>query len=319
MHWEILLMITAFRDVILHSGAIPALVQLIEDHLTKLPSTTLLPNESFTTICHASWTIAQLCKGTPLPEITFLRPAFPTLMKLFHHNRIDTLTNVSWAFVSIAKVDIHAIQPLIRQFVALLTRPLLILQAAAMQIIGQLVTADHRIIQDVIDAGGLAQFRVCLLHGKKEIVSESCRILCKLANGTEEQRHVIISEDIFLALSHLLYTETEDMIVIKEVIEVMEMIIRKSSPELTLRILDEEMTMNAFRCAIFTISDVSLLHQILQIVERIFQVAHTMSVLQIVIEIMNTDEEMMNQINRLRFYHHSDKIRCIAQKIFMLM
>ena len=76
-----------YRDQCLDTGLMPLIVQRTMQYLND-------KNLSF--LRNAVWTVSNLCRGKPAPELQKIQPCFPLLRTLVYYRDADVLMNILW-------------------------------------------------------------------------------------------------------------------------------------------------------------------------------------------------------------------------------
>jgi hypothetical protein len=104
---------TESRDAVLAAGALEPLIANLQNPAT----TSLLRN--------ATWSLSNLCRGTPKPDVARLAPAIPVLVGLLRSDDVDTLMDACWALSYLSDGDEARIQCVVDHGAAAALSPLL--------------------------------------------------------------------------------------------------------------------------------------------------------------------------------------------------
>mmetsp|Transcript_142900 Transcript_142900/g.398124 ORF Transcript_142900/g.398124 Transcript_142900/m.398124 type:complete len:664 (+) Transcript_142900:82-2073(+) len=194
----------ALRDLTLGGGAL----QPILDLLDRQPSLSMLRN--------ATWTLSNLCRGKPQPNLDLLVAALPTLARSIYSNDEDVLIDSAWAlsYISdgtndrIAAVLDAGILP---RAVELLQHDSSRVQTPALRIVGNIVTGDDSQTQQVLAVGALPHLRALLNHTKRSIQKESCWAISNITAGNQEQIQAVLDAGMIQPLLQLLRTSPQEV------------------------------------------------------------------------------------------------------------
>ena len=123
------------------------------------------------------WTISNLCRGKPQPDITLVRDCIPALSYVISRaNDSSIIVDATWALSYLSDGDVDRIEHLVPVIPIMFT--LLENECASnvllpvLRTLGNIVTGNERQTQMVIDAG-------ILKHANKLLHSPSVRMRCK--------------------------------------------------------------------------------------------------------------------------------------------
>lgn len=155
------------RNYVLECGGLQALLKLVVEN----PKVTLLRN--------ATWTISNLCRGKPQPELQMVQPALPILCQLLFHNDEEVLIDACWAISYLSDGTNDHIQSVINaqvvpKLVELLGYFTTGVQTPALRTLGNIVTGTDQQTSVVISCGALQKLSALLHHSKKGIRKETC-------------------------------------------------------------------------------------------------------------------------------------------------
>ncbi|KAH8061502.1 hypothetical protein JL722_4130 [Aureococcus anophagefferens] len=175
---------TESRDAVLAAGRNPA-------------TTSLLRN--------ATWSLSNLCRGTPKPDVARLAPAIPVLVGLLRSDDVDTLMDACWALSYLSDGDEARIQCVVDHGAAAALSPLLghashKVVTPALRTLGNVVTGNDAQTQAALDAGVLAHVAALLASPRKAIRKETCWLVSNVAAGTPPQIAAVASDAALLKL-----------------------------------------------------------------------------------------------------------------------
>ena len=177
-----------------------------------------------------SWTVNNLCRGSPSPDSKYIKDAVEILNEMFQLPDNEILQDVGWGFSSLTDpcarmtVDTNDAKefdekfPLIKESGALkkliecLNHDEYDVRLPMLRALGNLVTGGDEQTQDVINMG-LCDKLAALLDLKQSAVSdrnestflkETCWMISNITAGTEEQIDCVMKNDIFPSLINLL-------------------------------------------------------------------------------------------------------------------
>jgi len=199
---------TKMRDEVLKHHALTTLLRQLDPNTTPV---SMLRN--------ATWTLSNLCRGTPKPPFALVKPALPTLASLICSNDVEVLGDACWALSYLSDDTNEKIQAVIdagvcRRLVELLVHQSARVSTPALKVVGNLVTGEEAQTQAVIDCGALPCLAKLLSHDKKDVRKEACFALSNITAGNKEQLQAVIDHKIVPVLARML--ETEDLDVRKE-------------------------------------------------------------------------------------------------------
>lgn len=179
-----------YRDMVLKAGALPVLLLNVE----HADNETLLGN--------VTWSISNLCRGKPQPELELIAPALPGLTWLMKKtsmasdesmkSKYDVLADVLWALSYASDGDDDRIQAVmdtdcIASLVSILSEGNPKLLTPALRTTGNFVTGNAQQTQVVIDAGVLNVAESLLRNEKRGVRKEACWLLSNISAGTQSQ------------------------------------------------------------------------------------------------------------------------------------
>jgi len=177
-----------YRDMVLKANALPSLLLNVEQPANE----TLLAN--------VTWSISNLCRGKPQPDLALIAPALPGLAWLLNSlsadetmkSKHDMLADVLWALSYASDGDDERIQAVMdtdctKIVVKILDEGNPKLLTPALRTAGNFVTGNAQQTQAVIDAGVLEIAVKLLQYEKRAIRKETCWLLSNISAGTQSQ------------------------------------------------------------------------------------------------------------------------------------
>ncbi|EGB10280.1 hypothetical protein AURANDRAFT_1526, partial [Aureococcus anophagefferens] len=188
---------TESRDAVLAAGRAAGALEPLIANLQNPATTSLLRN--------ATWSLSNLCRGTPKPDVARLAPAIPVLVGLLRSDDVDTLMDACWALSYLSDGDEARIQCVVDHGAAAALSPLLghashKVVTPALRTLGNVVTGNDAQTQAALDAGVLAHVAALLASPRKAIRKETCWLVSNVAAGTPPQIAAVASDAALLKL-----------------------------------------------------------------------------------------------------------------------
>lgn len=172
-----------------------------------------------------TWTVSNLCRGSPTPPLATLLPVFPVVAALVHSDtEPSVLTDACWALSYLSDGTDDRIQAVIetnvtRRLVDLLSgdRPRAL--TPALRTVGNIVTGSTPQTQVAINCGALQQLRKLLCRAPAHpapVVKEACWALSNITAGSKPQVDAAIASGCIPELVRLL--KHGDMVVRREAV-----------------------------------------------------------------------------------------------------
>ena len=172
----------ALRDTVLQSGAMEGILL----NIAQPASSALLGN--------VVWTLSNLCRGKPQPDLHMVSPALPHLASLLSNPSTpnEVMVDVAWALSYLSDGDDQRIQAcqdanITNRLVELLSSDQPNLVTPCLRTLGNFVSGSDGQTQAVVDANVLGMMKQLLSHRRKNIRKESCWLLSNIAAGTHIQ------------------------------------------------------------------------------------------------------------------------------------
>lgn len=175
------------RDTVLQSGAMEGILL----NIAQPASPGLLGN--------VVWTLSNLCRGKPQPDLHMVSPAVPHLASLLTNPSTpeDVMVDVAWALSYLSDGDDRRIQAcqdanITSRLVELLSSDQPNLITPCLRTLGNFVSGSDGQTQAVVDANVLGMMKHLLGHRRKNIRKETCWLLSNIAAGTHTQIGAVI-------------------------------------------------------------------------------------------------------------------------------
>ncbi|KAF2074361.1 hypothetical protein CYY_004337 [Polysphondylium violaceum] len=163
------------------------------------PLIALLNHSRLALVQNVIWTISNLCRGKPQPNIQKLLPVLASINEAINKNEnSDILGDLCWTASYLCDGPNEKIQLLVNtgivpRLVELLSAEPHCVYTPALRAIGNIVTGDASQTQLALDCGVLEPLTNMLLFNRKSIQKEACWALSNLTAGTSEQISQVIS------------------------------------------------------------------------------------------------------------------------------
>jgi importin subunit alpha-6/7 len=166
-------------------------------------------NESL--LRNVTWSLSNLCRGKPKPQLAHIKPAFPALRHLLSIADEEVVTDACWALSYVSDGEDARIEEVIKSGAV----PLLVnlmgksqklnIMTPALRTIGNIVSGNDRCTQHCLDNNLLQILSVLINHQKKAVRKETCWALSNITAGTQSQIHQVAQYPGLLAnlISHV--------------------------------------------------------------------------------------------------------------------
>lgn len=168
----------ALRDAVLEEGALPPLVECMG-----------VPGAKVSIMRNCAWTLSNLCRGKPHPEMEMVRAALPALSSAIFSQDDEVATDCCWALSYIADASVQMVieAGATQRLVELLSHQSTAVVTPALRALGSLVTGDDLQTQVVLNCGVLPVLGPLMASAKRSITKEACWMLSNITAGNTEQ------------------------------------------------------------------------------------------------------------------------------------
>ncbi|KAF9925304.1 Importin alpha subunit (Karyopherin alpha subunit) (Serine-rich RNA polymerase I suppressor protein) [Linnemannia zychae] len=191
-----------YRDLILGSGALEVILQLIE--MCEDPS--VAKEQKYMILKIAVWCVSNLCRGSgrAAPEWLQVTPAFPMLRRLMYIDETDILADTCWAMCRILngthKMNLENVvidRELCARFVALLSEPHPTIQVPSLRSLINIASGPEHHTQLLIDAMAIPVLGSpeLLAHPNSTIRRDALLGISNITAGTAEQVREVTVQD----------------------------------------------------------------------------------------------------------------------------
>ncbi|KAL9652348.1 hypothetical protein ABK040_012004 [Willaertia magna] len=200
-----------FRDLVLNTGAIPPLLEIIEN------------SKNISILRHATWTIYILFRGNPKPAKELTKGTLPILAKLLYSYDESVVCNTAQALFSYSNGSEDRIQDIIdscvcRKLSELLMCPNDSIVAPVLSIFGNIATGNDTQTQIIIYLSVLSSLFLLMSHKKISIRKEACWTISNICGGNTQQIQSVIEANIIPKVIKILSNEKENRKVKQEAI-----------------------------------------------------------------------------------------------------
>lgn len=197
------------RNVVLNNGAMEPLLR----NIAHPGNDSLLQN--------CVWTLSNLCRGKPQPDLPYLLPAIPHLVQLLKGDIKEVQMDAAWALSYLSDGDDVRIQAVMDSGVCSTLVSLLEHKSASvitpiLRTLGNFVSGNDSQTQTVLDCGVLSHIPSLLASPRKNIRKETCWLLSNIAAGTEHQIGAIVGMPTMVLSTVVNFVQTAEWEVRKE-------------------------------------------------------------------------------------------------------
>ena len=147
------------------------------------------------------WALSNLCRGKPVPDLTYLRPAIHPLTELLYKDvEVGVLVDAVWALSYLSDGDNERIDAIMQtgvtdRLVQFLGDEMSVqLLTPTVRCLGNFATGSDLQTQQVLDSGLLNYLPKLLDNPRKGIRKESCWVASNIAAGTSDQISALITK-----------------------------------------------------------------------------------------------------------------------------
>ncbi|KAF9188993.1 Importin alpha subunit (Karyopherin alpha subunit) (Serine-rich RNA polymerase I suppressor protein) [Haplosporangium sp. Z 27] len=191
-----------YRDLILRSGALEVILQLIE--MCEDPS--VAKDQKYMILRIAVWCVSNLCRGSGrcAPEWLQVTPAFPMLRRLMYIDDTEILADTCWAMCRILngthKMNLETVvidQELCARFVSLLSEPHPTIQVPSLRSLINIASGPENHTQLLIDAMAIPVLgsQDMLAHRNSTIRRDALLGISNITAGTPDQVREVTIQD----------------------------------------------------------------------------------------------------------------------------
>ncbi|KAI1315751.1 Importin alpha subunit (Karyopherin alpha subunit) (Serine-rich RNA polymerase I suppressor protein) [Mortierella claussenii] len=191
-----------YRDLILQSGALDVILQLIE----MCEDPTVAKDQKYMILRIAVWCVSNLCRGSGrcAPEWLQVTPAFPMLRKLMYIDDTEILADTCWAMCRILngthKMNLDTVvidRELCVRFVALLSEPHPTIQVPSLRSLINIASGPEHHTQLLIDAMAIPVLgsHEMLSHHNSTIRRDALLGISNVTAGTADQVREVTVQD----------------------------------------------------------------------------------------------------------------------------
>jgi importin subunit alpha-6/7 len=185
-----------YRDLVLASGALPILSAievvcfpiLTITHLRLLTPKSSLQSTPRSVLQTVTWTISNLCRGTPAPPVDVVQVVFPSLLQRLIGDDDEAKSYACWALSYLCYEDTSSLidtilkmgclQPIVTIFE---TATDATLQTASFRVVANILSGDEAHTQRVLDCAILPIFLRHLIRSSNlELKTEICHVLLNI-------------------------------------------------------------------------------------------------------------------------------------------
>ncbi|KAF0974406.1 hypothetical protein FDP41_006438 [Naegleria fowleri] len=155
----------------------------------------------------ATWTLSNLCRHEPLPELEQVSPCIPVVAPLLYDGDVEVLTDACWTmcYLSDGSENEERIEAVLQSHVAPRLEELLLhsstsVIAPALRVIGNIATGNILQTRTLVKLGVLPILGSLAIHPKKSISLEACWTISNITAGNAEDIQAVIDAHIIPSL-----------------------------------------------------------------------------------------------------------------------
>lgn len=194
------------RDLTIDSGVI----DLLLNHINRDRSPKLLMN--------CGWLISNLCRNKPAATLAVIRPTLPMLAWMIVYPDENVVQEAMWALSyftrsrrskkhSKASIDAVIECGMVPPVVQLMSCPYRQIHTAALNIVGNIATGNHRQTETVLEAGCLLPLSKFLRSTTVALRKETAWTISNITAGTKDQIWKVIKSGLMETLASLVHCE----------------------------------------------------------------------------------------------------------------
>jgi importin subunit alpha-1 len=158
----------------------------------------VLNPENVSLLRNCVWTLSNLCRGKPQPDLRVIQPAFEAISILLNNcSDQQTIVDACWALSYLSDGNNERIQQCVEfnvvpQLVQMIASGQTQAVVPALRTLGNIVSGEDHQTQVVVDCGALPVVVPLLSHAKKNIRKEACWMLSNIAAGNKSQVNSLV-------------------------------------------------------------------------------------------------------------------------------
>mmetsp|Transcript_36856 Transcript_36856/g.68525 ORF Transcript_36856/g.68525 Transcript_36856/m.68525 type:complete len:529 (+) Transcript_36856:37-1623(+) len=253
----------SYRDIILTCGGLEPLIKNV------------LNPENVSLLRNCVWTLSNLCRGKPQPDLRVIQPAFEAISVLLNNcGDQQTIVDACWALSYLSDgtneriqqcVEFNVVPQLIQMIASGQTQAVV----PALRTLGNIVSGEDHQTQVVVDGGALPVVVPLLSHSKKNIRKEACWMLSNIAAGNKSQVNSLVNTPSLLSQVLLQTSSSTEWDVRKEAAWVISNIATGGSKSNVLKLIEN----NAIEplCDLLDVAEVRILLVSMEALESILR------------------------------------------------
>ena len=179
-----------YRDGCIAVGSVEALTAIVDESLrAKSTQMTRL----------GTWGLSNLCRGRPSPDFEKLRPCLASLGRaLTVSNDSEVLADTAWALSYLTDTgDAEQVSAVlsyvdVARLVSLLAHPSTAVHTPVLRVVGNLVSGQSEITNQVVKRGALAQLKGLVLSNKKSVRKEALWAVSNICADSQPMLQAVI-------------------------------------------------------------------------------------------------------------------------------